>query len=138
MENRIEKIRSFAEKRDKAKIDEIKKKARHLNELLAKVRSFAPRMKELMKLAMALYENGIPLGKFTGTLEMTTEFVSNGWSHKTGFISSYKYNNSITLPIGFGIVGGGACGKTICFNDNGIPSMLFGDSAGIPGVGNTK
>lgn len=127
MNNRIEKIRNFATERDR-KIEDAKvARDNHINAMLATVKSFAPRMEELMTIATELCLNNIPLGKDGGYLELSSENVSNAWSHKTGFI---VIGNRL---LGFGIVGGGVCGRNLMFNRAGMPSALS-CSGRYPGV----
>lgn len=127
MNDRINKIRSFATERDRKIADERLKKVNHVQEMLNTVKSFAPRMDELMTVATELCLNHIPLGPSGGYLELTPENVSNGWSHKTGFVVLGK------LLVGFGIIGGGACGRDLVFGRDG--NLLSASSSnGCPGV----
>ena len=93
-----------------------------------------------------MYHNGVPLGPYDtsepGYKESNSRmFVSNGWSHRVGFIIAYRINGHIPrrdqqFPIGFGIIGGGCAGENICFNADGELEWLnkpFGNPAGVSG-----
>ena len=142
-QERIANIGLFAEKKRMEEIDKKNAVAAHIEELLGKVRSFAPRMKDLLKVGQALYENGIPLGPYDESVpgyrdDNSRIFVSNGWSHRTGFIIAYRINGHIPsrtqqYPIGFGIIGGGCAGEDLTFNADGELEWLnrpFGHPAG--------
>ncbi len=126
--DRIAKIEAYAKKRNEQMIQEAYNKQAHVAELLNTVRSFAPRMKELMKVGLSMYENNIPFGPLCdepGARDCDDRiFFSNGWSHKVGFIQAYRINGRTPgrtqhLPIGFGIIGGGCAGKDLTFNSDG-------------------
>lgn len=144
--DRISRIKGIAEDRQQAKDNELSAKKNKIATLLEKVRSFAPRMHELMKVGRALYDAGIPLGEDDpdnpGARECgDVEFVTNGWSHRVGFVAAVRINGHIpsrgqNLPVGFGICGGGAAGESIEFNEDGELEFLrrpFGKPAGVSG-----
>ena len=113
--DRIAKIEAYAKVRNEQEEQEAYNKREHVAKLLNTVRSFAPRMKELMKVGISMYENNVPFDSI---------FFSNGWSHKVGFIQAYRIDGHIPertqhLPIGFGIIGGGCCGENLTFNSDG-------------------
>lgn len=143
--DRIAKIKAYAKARNEQMSQEAYNKRAHVVELLNTVRSFAPRMKELMKVGISMYENNIPFGPLCnepGARDCDDRiFFSNDWSHKVGFIQAYRINGHIPertqhLPIGFGIIGGGCAGKDLTFNSDGELEWLnhpFGDPAGVSG-----
>lgn len=130
--DRIAKIEAYAKARNEQMIQEAYNKRAHVVELLNTVRSFAPRMKELMKVGLSIYENNVPFDSI---------FFSDGLSHKVGFIKAYRINGHIpertqNLPIGFGIIGGGLCGENLTFNSDGELEWInkpFGKPAGVSG-----
>lgn len=134
---RIAKIRNFAQKREEDIRDELSRKEKHLMDLLNTVRSYAPRMREMMKVAKALHDNGIQLGQKADSLEWSTDLVSNGWSHRVGFIGNCNFVTGRTEVYGFGIVGGGACGNNLFFDEDGELSNLVYDTV-IPGLKGVK
>lgn len=143
--DRIAKIEAYAKARNEQMSQEAYNKQAHVVELLNTVRSFAPRMKELMKVGISMYEKNIPFGPLCnepGASDCDDRvFFSNGWSHKVGFIQAYRINGRIPertqhLPIGFGIIGGGCAGENLTFNSDGELEWLnapFGQPAGVSG-----
>lgn len=122
-QERIAKIDKLATERDRKIEDERVAKAKRIFSLLTKVESFAPRMRELMKVARSLRANLIPLAP---------QFVSEGIEHRIGFIVSGSFWHRETLnPEGFGIIGGGAFGNDIQFNEDGKLCELVKDN-GMP------
>lgn len=143
--DRIAKIEAYAKARNEQMTQEVNNKQAHIVELLNTVKSFAPRMKELMKVGVSMYENNIPFGPLCdkpGARDFDDRiFFSNGWSHEVGFIQAYRIDGRIPgrtqhLPIGFGIIGGGCAGEDLTFNSNGELEWLnkpFGEPAGVSG-----
>ena len=141
--DRIAKIEAYAKARNEQVEQEAYNKRAHVAELLDTVRSFAPRMKELMKVGISMYENNIPFGPLCNEpgadLSDNRIFFSNGWSHKVGFIQACRIDGHIPertqhLPIGFGIKGGGCAGYDLTFNSDGELEWLnkpFGAPAGV-------
>lgn len=133
-EERIARI-TFVANEEAMKIAEIKRSREcHICELLDMVESFSPRMKELMKVARSLRANRIPLGKYSAYLGSSPQFVSDAINHRVGFIvdSNPFWNRDVLNPVGFGIIGGGACGNDIQFNEDGKLCEVFRDN-GMPG-----
>lgn len=88
----------------------------------AALNALAPRLHDLMDVALALWRNKIPLGKVTGHnwLEYDVEFMSEGIHHRIGFIGKPGPGGDLNRePIGFGIVGGGVCGRTLFIDTDG-------------------
>lgn len=144
--DRIAKIEAYAKARNEQMSQEAYNKRAHVVELLNTVRSFAPRMKELMKVGVSMYENNIPFGPLDNNSICAKEcddrlFISNGSTHRVGFIHAYRINGHIPprtkhLPIGFGIIGGGWDGEDLTFNSDGELEWLnkpFGKPAGVSG-----
>ena len=141
--DRVAKIEAYAKARNEQMSQEAYNKQAHIVELLNTVRSFAPRMKELMKVGISMYENGIQFGPYDNTPGARdggwVKFVSNGITHRIGFIHAYRVNGHIPgrmqhLPIGFGIEGGGCAGEDLTFNSDGELEWLnqpFGKPAGV-------
>lgn len=143
--DRIAKIEAYAKARNEQEEQEAYNKRAHIAELLDTVRSFAPRMKELMRVGISMYENNIPFGPLCnepGARDCDNRiFFSNGWSHKVGFIQASRIDGHIPgrtqhLPIGFGIEGGGCAGYDLTFNSDGVLEWIdkpFGAPAGVSG-----
>ena len=140
-QERIAKINKIAEEKEQARFEAANALAQHIADLLGTIKSFAPRMHDLMDVAMALYEKGIPLGKVTDRTSGYVEFVTNGWFHNIGFVAAVRINGHIPgrgqhLPIGFGIAGGGCAGESLEINKDGELEFLhrpFGKPAGVSG-----
>lgn len=144
--DRIAKIKAYANARNEQVEQEAYNKRAHIAELLDTVRNFAPRMKELIKVGMAMYENNVPFGPLCdGPFARECDdriFFSNGSSHNVGFIQAYRINGHIPertqhLPIGFGIIGGGWDGNDLTFNSDGELEWInkpFGKPAGVSGL----
>ena len=130
--DRIAKINAYAEKRDNEMHEKLMQKETHLLQMLNEVKALAPRLRELMEVGKALCANGIPLGPKTDRLDITAEFLSNGWSHRVGFIGRCDFRTGRSTIAGFGIVGGGACGSDLYFNEDGEISDLFPDVGNGP------
>lgn len=133
MNERIARIKNFAQERDNRIAQEQLEKQQGLIRMLEQVKELAPRMRELMDVATALYENRIPLGKMVGYNDPSTEFISNWWSHKVGFIADIV-SSGIARPRGFGIIGGGACGHDLTFSVGGVPACVYSHNNDTPGV----
>lgn len=133
-QERIERINGFATATAQKKDAERKAKESRIFALLTKVESFAPRMRELMKVARSLRANWIPLGKYNSYHRTAPRFVSDGIEHRVGFIvdsNPFWYQEKLN-PVGFGIIGGGACGNDIQFNEDGKLCEVYRDN-GMPG-----
>lgn len=90
---------------------EVNKKMNYIKHL----ESYCERIKELMIVANALLENGFEIGE-------NDCFISDGVSHKFGFITTGgRICNNIQL-IGVGRCGGGVCGDDLAVNENGMVS----------------
>ena len=106
--NRVDNIKKFANKRD---IEQTQKKEDTLNrieEYKAHIKTLKPRIDELLEVGNACLVYGIELnGRSWGGHEGydTHQFISNGWSHVTGFISE---GNKLPFTK-VGKIGGGAC-----------------------------
>lgn len=112
--NRIENIERFASEREKKEVMEQRQKEIRIEEYKEKIRSFKPRIDELIKVGNACLKNGIKLeGKEWGGHEGydTHQFITNGWSHLLGFVGEKNHENRTEfLPIKkLGIYGGGCC-----------------------------
>lgn len=146
MESRIDRIDAFVAKRDAEIAKENREKEERLKELLDTVRSWSTRLRNLLELGVYMYHNDVPLGPYDtnepGFKDYNIRmFVSNGLSHRVGFIIAYRIDGHIPskdqrFPIGFGIIGGGCDGEDICFNADGELEWLnkpFGNPAGVSG-----
>lgn len=83
------------------------------------IKALAPRVAELIAIAIELMKNDIPLGvrksSITGTPK--DDLVTDGIDHKLGFYFSYEGGK--TRFVGVGISGGGCDGRDIAVNENG-------------------
>ena len=133
-QERIARINGFATATARKEQEAREAKVAHIFALLTKVESFAPRMRELMKVARSLRANRIPLGKYNSYRQTAPEFVSDGIDHRVGFIvnSNPFWNQSTLNPVGFGVIGGGACGNDVQFNEDGKLCEVYKDN-GMPG-----
>ena len=106
--NRIDNIKRFAEQKKQNEIDNTNLSLQRIEEYKTRIRELKPRIDELLAVGNACLENDIPLtGSRWGGHEGydTHQFISNGWSHVTGFIS--EGNNLPFTKVGK--IGGGAC-----------------------------
>ena len=110
---RINNIARFAQKKEEERIMKEMSIEMQIEEYKAKIRSFKPRIDELLAVGNACLEYGIPLeGKEWGGHEGydTNQFITNGWSHLLGFIANYDQTKRKKMPFTkIGIMGGGAC-----------------------------
>lgn len=106
-EERLQKINAFAQARDDAKARAENDFMQKCKEMKREIKKLAPRIKELVSVAQALWEKKIPLGRrTTDWAGYKDEFLSEGIHHKLGFIDA-EING---IPVYVGEVGGGACG----------------------------
>ena len=93
-----------------------------VDEVKAALRALAPRLNDLMACAKELWRNNIPLGKVTGSnwLEYDVEFMSECIHHRIGFMGAPGPGGDLHRePVGFGIAGGGCCGKSLFIETDG-------------------
>lgn len=117
--SRVDNIKRYAERREQAKIDSENLSAKRIEEYKTKIKELKPRIDELLAVGNACRENGIPLtGSSFGGHEGydTHHFISNGWSHVTGFISEGPGKPFTRI----GKVGGGACDWNLKTDGNAI------------------
>lgn len=81
------------------------------------IKSFVPRIKELIAVGEALLQNDISFGKRVGRWGEDEEFITNGITHELGFFFKYRKDNSPLL--GIGIKGGGCDGHDLAVNAEG-------------------
>lgn len=111
--NRIDNIAKFARKKEMERIIKETTVTHQIEEYKEKIKSFKPRIDELIAVGNACLEHDIPLkGNGFGCREAydTNQFITNGWSHLLGFV--YVYDQSTRKPFPFtklGIMGGGCC-----------------------------
>lgn len=116
--NRIEKIRAKRQALDAQAKSEQERKEQTVKFYTNRLKQFAPRINELMQLAMELLKNDIPLGKrYKDLVFYKDEFVTEGIHHRLGFY--FKYENGRRYLLGIGIEGGGCCGHDLAVNTNG-------------------
>jgi len=89
------------------------------NEIVKKyeqdIKALAPRIANLIAIAIELCKNNIPLGKREkAVIGYDEEFETNGITHKLGF-----YFSGERYLVGVGIEGGGCCGLDLAVNENG-------------------
>lgn len=114
MENLIDRINAKGNKMRQDKIDESNKKKKDFLSKLDKVKELAPRISKMWDVAQALISNGFRLGdvKYRAGSEYYT-LESDGTCHWLGFV----INGNVVK--GFGIVGGGCCGKSLVCDKKG-------------------
>ena len=119
--SRVDNIKRYAERREQAKIDSENLSAKRIEEYKTKIKELKPRIDELLAVGNACRENGIPLegNSIWGGHEGYDihQFISNEWSHVTGFISEGSDDKPFTR---IGKVGGGACDWNLKTDGNTI------------------
>lgn len=115
--SRIDNIKKFAQKKEEEQINKENEVVRQIEECKEKIKSFKPRIYELIEVGNACLEHGIKLtGQAWGGHEGydTHQFFTNSWSHLLGFV--YDKNGINCL----GIYGGGACNYNLKTDGNFI------------------
>lgn len=130
MNNRINAIAEFAQRREADKVSKEMELARKHEECKVKIRALKPRIDELLEVGNACLENNISLeGKEWGGHEGydTHQFITNSWSHLLGFVAEYDQIARKRKPFkSVGIYGGGACDYNLI--TDGITIKLDGNS----------
>lgn len=102
--SRLDNIKNYKAKLEAEEVAKANEKEIRIEQYKKIIRSFKPRIDELLKIGKACYESGIELsGSSWGGHEGydTHQFFTNGWSHLTGFYGTeFRY---------LGKAGGGAC-----------------------------
>lgn len=120
-EERLQKINAFAQARDDAKARAENDFMQRCKKVEKELKKLAPRIKELVSVAQALWEKKIPLGKrTTDWAGYKDEFLSEAIHHRIGFIDASFYS----CPDYVGIVGGGWCGGDFILDTNGENVMF--------------
>lgn len=127
--SRVNNIAKFAQKRDEEKVAKEVALMQRIEDYKKQIRALKPRIDELLEVGNACLEHGIELtGKAWGGHEGydTHQFISNGWSHITGFIREYDQTTRKTLPFTkVGKIGGGACDWNL--TTDGVKINVSGD-----------
>ena len=85
----------------------------------SEIKKFAPRIDEMLKVAIELRNNQIPLGVPIKDIACDKEpFVSDGIYHRLGFIDICR-DGVRTWHNAIGIIGGGYCGNDFYVDCNG-------------------
>lgn len=114
MENLIDRINAKANKMRQEKIDESDKKKKDFLNKLEKVKELAPRISKMWDVAQALISNGFRLGDVKYWVDFKHYTLeSDATYHWLGFV----INGNVVK--GFGIVGGGCCGKSLVCDKKG-------------------
>ena len=92
--------------------------------------ALAPRVRDIMKIGLAIYKADLPLGEKTPFPDESYELVSNCWSHRIGFILGRMRN-----PVAIGQMGGGACGMHFAIDEEGRVNPRFETQMGYGFVG---
>lgn len=122
--SRIDNIKKYAQNKEieqqKKENDSIKR----IEEYKEKIKELKPRIDELLEVGNACLEHGIPLSAVSDYRQSyeTHQFISNGWSHLTGFISNGP-NKPFTKV---GKRGGGACNWEL--ETDGVTIDIKGDA----------
>jgi hypothetical protein len=111
--SRIDNISKFAQKKEEQKLAKERAIQQQFEECVSKIKSFKPRIDELLTVGNACLEHGIALeGEAWGGHQGydTHQFITNGWSHLLGFVCGRDQRTREVLPFTqLGIMGGGAC-----------------------------
>ena len=111
--NRIDNIAKFAQKKENERITKEMETMKKIEEYKKTIKSFKPRIDELIMVGNACFEHGIALeGRAFGCREGydTNQFITNSWSHLLGFVQTYDQKTRKKMPFAkLGIMGGGAC-----------------------------
>ena len=117
--NRLDKIKMYKEDKDKKALDKVVEENKVYYDLMGKITELYSRIDELIETANACIENGIEIDKYRKNHSSYDDkytcgtFVSNGITHRVGFIQN-GYRTTITH---MGIVNGGACGSLDFYTD---------------------
>lgn len=127
--SRINNIAKFAQKKEEERITKEMTIARQIEEYKETIKSFKPRIDELIAVGNACLEHGIALeGKAWGGHEGydTNQFITNSWSHLLGFVVNYDRTMRKKMPFTkLGIMGGGACNFDL--KTDGVTVEVSGD-----------
>ena len=104
-QNRVDAIKAFKERQDAEAAQKESKEKAKTEVLKQEIRKLYPRITEMISVAKACVENGIPLKGHLDLYDRGT-FIANGCSHRLGFIIS-GYNSISKM----GIIAGGAYGQ---------------------------
>lgn len=126
--DRLAKINAYADRRDNELAKAKQAKEEHIKKMLATVKSWAPRIKELMATFNALVDRNVKLPASSSYMDITPDFITNGWSHHVGFIARYScFSGHLEPARGVGKAGGGACYDDVFFNEDGVPTKFHPD-----------
>lgn len=115
----LNKIKNVAESRQQEQIRKENDILTQLGDKMKRVKDLWPRIYKLCELATACIENGITVGPPpSGVFQITDEYISNGITHKIGFIASYERGRYGQIQ-GVGIKGGGCDGEDVIWNWHG-------------------
>lgn len=110
-------INGIIAKRDELNYAETKENHEVWEKILAleeKMRSLAPRLDAMFKVAEALSDNGFWMGGKSHWNQSAPDFLTDHIDHRVGFYAGHPYFDSpgrdYTLTGYFGIANGGACG----------------------------
>ena len=127
--SRIDNIVKFATKQEMEQVAKETAKLRRIEGYKENIKSLKPRIDELLAVGNACLKHNIPIeGKAWGGHEGydTHQFISNGWSHVSGFIREYSPNTRQVLPLTkVGKIGGGACNYNL--TTDGVTINVSGD-----------
>lgn len=117
----IEKIQRVAHERDLAELAKQRATKNEIALLVGNVKSLAPRIKELVKIGIALADNNIPLGeRKKDIIGYDDMFVTEGIHHRIGFICTTRDFGYTHQDVrGIGICGGGYDGCNFYINTDG-------------------
>ena len=130
--SRIDNIAKFAQKKEQEQTAKEIAKIRQIEEYKAIIKSFKPRIDELLAVGNACLKHNIPLeGRAWGGHEGydTNQFVSNSWSHLVGFVMEYEQDTKRPVFKRVGKLGGGACNYNL--KTDGETIEVSGDVLGV-------
>ena len=110
-QNRLEKLKNYKSNEDLIKEDNDQKLKAESDKLIEEIKALRPRIDVIIKTGNACLMGGIPIeNRGWGGHEGydTNHFMTNSWSHLTGFVHPVN-NGSRTISM-LGITAGGACG----------------------------
>ena len=123
LEERLNAIKIAREKRNLVMANQLKEEQTRKENFLTTFENdkLSIRVKEIIEVAKELQKNGFLLGE-KKSWDKAPFFVSDGINHGFGFVcEGNPYTSPLALQIsGLGYEGGGCCGTSFIFNDDGV------------------
>lgn len=118
------KIANAKTERENAQIAKAKEFENKVTYYRTKIKTLAPRIKDLLEVARELQRNGFDLGENDApshSFSKMPEFETNWWDHRLGFFCENRQYRPVrrTLAFGIGFMGGGAAGPDFLVDEEG-------------------